>query len=118
MRFLNQLEVIVTVEKDACNDPMQREIIPFSLQMLLENVTKHNVIRTGMPMEINISVGKDGITVTNIIRKKQTLPPSGIGLSLGYLKKLYAYHHKNFQVENNDEIFKVFVPYLDPLIIE
>ncbi len=113
MRFLNQLEVEVTVEEDAGDDPLQREIIPFSLQMLLENATKHNVIRNGMPMKIDISVGKEGITVTNIIRKKQTLPPSGIGLSLGYLKKLYTYYDKEFLVEKTDEIFKVFVPYLD-----
>lgn len=118
MRFLNQLEVIVTVEEDVDNDPYQREIIPFSLQMLLENAIKHNVIRAGMPMKIDISLGKDGITVTNIIRKKQALPPSGIGLSLGYLKRLYSYYDKQFEADQTDNKFIVFVPYLDNQNIE
>lgn len=113
MRFVDQLEVAIIREKGIDPETNKKQIIPFSIQMLLENATKHNVIRAGCPMRIEIRLLPDGIRVTNPIRSKQVLPPSGIGLSLGYLKKLYSYYNKDFKVENDGKTFTVFAPYLD-----
>lgn len=113
MRFVDQLEVAIIHEEGVNKEIENREIIPFSIQMLLENATKHNVIRHGTPMRIEVRIGKNGISVTNPIRIKKVLPPSGIGLSLGYLKKLYSFHNKDFRVDNDGRTFSVFAPYLD-----
>lgn len=113
MRFIDQLEVKIIHDEGTGREIEKQEIIPFSIQMLLENATKHNVIRSEYPMLIEIRIGKKGIRVSNPIRAKKVLPPSGIGLSLGYLKKLYSYHNKEFTVENDGQTFSVFAPYLD-----
>ncbi len=116
MRFLDQLEVNITDHRNQAEgrrDKNEREIIPFSLQMLLENATKHNVIRPDTPMTIEIEIGDEGIRVSNPIRTKRVLPPSGIGLSLGYLKKLYSHYDRDFKVDKTQDTFSVFVPYLN-----
>ena len=40
-------------------------IVPFSIQLVIENVLKHNVISATMPMTITISIKEDAITVSN-----------------------------------------------------
>ncbi len=112
MRFLDQLEVRIDIDPEMEELLDEKEIIPFSLQMLLENATKHNVISTGQPMRIRIHIAADGITVSNPIRPKKVLPPSGIGLSLDYIKKIYSIHGHEFRIHNDGEFFTVFIPYL------
>lgn len=112
MRFLDQLEVTVDTDAAMATRLSEKEIIPFSLQMLLENATKHNVISSASPMRIEIRIMAEGITVSNPVRRKRVLPPSGIGLSLDYIKKTYAYHDLEFKVNNDSEVFTVFIPYL------
>ncbi len=112
MRFLEQLKVKIITDPDMEEQLDKKEIIPFSLQMLLENATKHNVIASGSPMCIEIHITNHGITVSNPIRPKKVLPPSGIGLSLDYIKKIYSFHGLDFKVLNDHKVFTVIIPYL------
>lgn len=76
IRFGNHL----TIQK---NIPDTRYALPpFSLQLLVENAIKHNVISEDNPLEITIKSGVDTLEVSNKINLRPAAEPStGIGLS-------------------------------------
>lgn len=56
-------------------------IIPLSLQMLMENAIKHNVVSKEFPLRIDIFMKDENyLVVKNSLRKKEVLDSSGIGL--------------------------------------
>lgn len=105
MRYNNKFDVII----NGTPDPEQF-IIPFTMQLLIENVTKHNAITAKSPMTVTIDITDDGITISNPIYPKETESVSHIGLR--YLTQLYAAHGREFRVEKSTERFTAYVPYL------
>lgn len=105
IRYNNKFSVVL----DGIPDP-QKRIVPFTMQLLLENVTKHNVITSNAPMTVTITVDNDGITVSNPVRPRKSMSVSHFGL--GYLSQLYAAYKKNFSVEKTEQHFTVHIPYL------
>lgn len=85
-------------------------IIPFTLQLLVENATKHNAITSKSPMRIEITISDSGITLTNPVYPKESV--SGAHMGLRYLSQLYAAHHRVFSVEKTEKTFTASVPYL------
>lgn len=62
---------------------MEHQVVPLSLQMLLENAMKHNIVSTEKPLHIEISVGKDDQTIVvrnNLQLKHQVMDSTGTGL--------------------------------------
>lgn len=62
---------------------MQHQVVPLSLQMLLENAMKHNIVSTEKPLHIEVSVGKDDQTIVvrnNLQLKQQVMDSTGTGL--------------------------------------
>jgi sensor histidine kinase YesM len=56
-------------------------IIPLSLQMLMENAIKHNVVSKEFPLRVDIfMIDENYLVVKNSLRKKEVLDSSGIGL--------------------------------------
>lgn len=106
MRYHNQFRVEITGE-DLIEE---KKIIPYTLQLLIENVTKHNVISTRYPMAISIAIGESYVTVSNPIKLKETDSSSGIGLK--YIAEQYKLHDKCFGVENDSVTFIAKIPYL------
>lgn len=107
IRFMDNLSVNI----NGAEAFSQRNIIPYSLQMLVENVTKHNVISSESQITIDINFGEKGITVVNPIRPKENdVVSTKFGLS--YLKHLYAFYGREFETENDGKEFKAFVPYI------
>lgn len=87
-----------------------RYIIPFTMQILLENVTKHNVISDRYPMDVNITVGEDCITVRNRIMRKKN--DTGTGLGLKYILTQYEVCGKTVTISDDGEFFTAEIPYL------
>ncbi len=95
-----------------CNEKIHNQrIIPYTMQLLVENVTKHNVICSKRPMNVEITIGNTEVTVKNPIYPKTTDSPSQIGIS--YLTQLYAHYGKEFRIINDGKYFTAFVPYLN-----
>ena len=65
-----------------------RQVIPCSVQLLLENAIKHNAISAEDPLEIAITTDGEAITVANPIRPKLTHGPS-TGLGQKYIRQQY-----------------------------
>ena len=53
---------------------------PLTLQLLIENVIKHNAITSSHPLEIEIAVRDGWLTVSNPIRAKRGVESGGVGL--------------------------------------
>ncbi|MBD5356117.1 MAG: histidine kinase [Bacteroides sp.] len=106
MRYNNKFKVVFYGEAPggAC-------IVPYTMQLLIENVTKHNVISSKSPMEVTVTFSHDQITICNPVLPRPTKNTSGIGLR--YLKGLYASHGKEFRVINDGENFIATIPYIN-----
>ena len=99
---------------DASLDAM---IVPMSLQLLLENAIKHNVISRAKPLEVTIAVKEDCVVVNNKIQAKSTkLPSTKVGLK--NIEKRYALiTDKTVTIVNDGTHFSVSLPLLKTLNI-
>lgn len=87
-------------------------IVPMSLQLLLENAIKHNVISRAKPLEININIKGDYIVVDNKIQKKSTqLPSTKVGL-INIEKRYALISDKSVDIVNDGHQFSVSLPLL------
>lgn len=87
-------------------------LIPLSLQLLLENCFKHNVISTQQPLFISIIREGNYLSVSN---KRQPKPDStaSTGLGLDTIRKRYAYLSDiPVIVDYSDNLFTVKLPVL------
>lgn len=87
-------------------------IVPMSLQLLLENAIKHNVISRAKPLEVNINIKDDYIIVDNKIQKKSTqLPSTKVGLK-NIEKRYTLISNRSVQIANDGSKFSVSLPLL------
>lgn len=106
MRHMGQLLVSISGEENVGN----RMIVPHTLQLLLENVTKHNVISARKPMNVSVLFGSEVITVSNPIRLKETDNSTGLGIK--YISEIYARKGKSVHIIRENNVFVAIVPYL------
>lgn len=86
-------------------------LVPMSLQLLLENVVKHNIMSSAHPIDVRIRVDVNHISVTNSVVKKATFEEStGVGLS--YLSERYASLGAQVEIKETENVFEVTIPIL------
>jgi sensor histidine kinase YesM len=84
IRHGNTLKVSIEV-----ND-LSGYIIPLSLQILLENCFKHNIISEEKPLKVRVWRDGDNIFVQNNLQKRNTIHESG-GVGLETISKQFEY---------------------------
>ncbi|MEO1257387.1 MAG: two-component regulator propeller domain-containing protein [Bacteroidota bacterium] len=92
----------------------QTYIVPFTLQLLVENAVKHNIISKSKPLKVDIEKGEEGhITVKNNLQPKLTKEKStNFGLqSLSQRYKLLG--NRKVKVEESATFFKVSIPIIE-----
>lgn len=88
------------------------KIVPLSLQLLLENAVKHNIISDKKPLKIEIFKEGDFIVVQNSFQKKQTFEKtSGIGLQ-NIINRYQLVSNEEIEIIQNNEFYKVKLPLL------
>ena len=108
VRFPEGLETEIDIDR---NGP-PHFIIPCSLQLLVENATKHNTISAAQPLKIRISIDGDFIQVTNNRNPKITSQPS-TGNGQRYIRKRYRDEAgKEIVIEEDEHIYTVKLPLL------
>lgn len=93
---------------------MDNQIPPLTLQLLAENIIKHNVFYADKPITIHLSVeaGGEYLSVRNELRPKADVPASGKGLqNLSMRYRLLC--GKDIMVEKSESYFTVKVPLLN-----
>ena len=77
MRFEDS---IVFEVPESASDP-EAKIIPLSLQLLLENAVKHNIVSPNKPLHIKVKEVNNMLVVSNNLQEKQVVKKSsGVGL--------------------------------------
>mgnify|MGYP000601082930 CR=1 FL=1 len=111
-RFGENLEVIWELD----GSENQLLIVPISLQLLIENAIKHNVVSRSRPLRIKVNVANETISVSNPIQTKTTRITS-TNLGLANIQKRYALITDRPVTISNGGIFKVEVPLLNQAAI-
>ncbi len=89
-----------------------KRIVPLSLQLLVENAIKHNIVSKTTPLTISITATDDKITVRNNLNLKMS-KEKGSGLGLVNIKKRYnLLTDKNIYIGVSDTEYIVILPLL------
>ena len=108
MRFENS----ITFEIPEGFDNEEAKVVPLSLQLLLENCIKHNVVSEAKPLHVKISIENNQLVVTNNLQKKEVLSDrKGVGLQ-NIVNRYAILTKRTVLVEENEQEFKIFLPIL------
>ena len=99
------------VETDIAERYLSYNIMPISIQHLLENAIKHNVISSKYPLTVRIyTTETDMLVVENDIQTKEFAPASlGTGLA-NLCERYHLLFHKEVIISNLDNVFRVEIP--------
>ncbi len=84
-RFGDALQLKMDIPDSVMN---RKKIVPLAMQILIENVIKHNVISAAEPLIIQIFADENEITIRNVLAPKIS-KEKGEGLGLINIKKRY-----------------------------
>jgi LytS/YehU family sensor histidine kinase len=111
IRFEEALIFIFEIKSEALN----RSIVPLSLQVLIENAVKHNIINRKQPLTVTISISEDGnnIIISNPIQRTK-IAEEGEGIGLANLSERYRLKwHKNIIIRELNNEFSVTIPLIN-----
>ena len=108
VRFPEGFEVTIDVPEEK----LARFVPPCSIQLLIENATKHNAVSTERPLKIEITADESNIYVRNNIVPKVTRSAS-TGLGQKYIRQLYMdLSGKSITIEQTENDYCVTLPLL------
>lgn len=108
MRFENSL----FYELPTSNINPEAKVVPLSLQLLLENTVKHNVVSEQKPLHIRITIEGDYLAVQNDFQKKEVLQDrQGVGLQ-NIINRYGIITNRKVLIEQNEKTFTVKIPIL------
>lgn len=84
-------------------------IPPFTLQLLIENCIKHNVVSLDKPLEIKLYTENDFLVIENQIQLKRGVLSTGVGLD-NINQRFMHLVHKEIEIDKTETIFKVKIP--------
>ena len=90
------------------------QVLPLSIQGLVENAIKHNVISGKQPLKVTISTINDGfLKVSNPIQPKIMEEPSN-GIGLSNLSERYRLKwNREVEILNDGKVFEVTLPLIE-----
>jgi hypothetical protein len=105
-RFQKGLQVDINVNEE----DQQRKIVPVTLQNLVENAIKHNIIDLDTPLFIDISIEDNYLVVRNNLQKKNFVETSN-RQGLANMKSLYHYlSGRDIVIKEDEKYFTVKIP--------
>jgi len=105
-RFGNALGVNIKIPEALLKT---KKIVPLSLQLLVENAIKHNVVSKDTPLIINITANDEEIRVANTLMPKYSKEKgSGLGLINIYKRyRLLTKRNMAYGPDNNEYVVKL-----------
>ena len=108
VRFPEGFEVNINVPEES----LARFVPPCSIQLLIENATKHNTVSADNPLKIDVEIKGDNVCVRNNIAPKLTKNQS-TGLGQKYIRQLYMdLSGKSIDIEKTESSYCVTLPLL------
>lgn len=106
VRFPEGLDIRIDIPEEK----MGKRVVPCSVQLLIENATKHNAVSSDKPLRIDVYCKDDSLIVSNTLNLKVSNGPS-TGLGLKYLRD--QYHDaagKEASIRMTDSDYTVEIP--------
>jgi two-component system, LytTR family, sensor kinase len=105
-RFGNNLIIDIAVP----DEKLKNNIVPLSLQLLMENAIKHNIVSLDRPLKIDVYAVNGSLVVRNNLQKKKQLTES-TGIGLDNIRNRYKLlGDKQVMVSESDTSFSVSIP--------
>jgi hypothetical protein len=103
---------LITLSIEPIADTQQKFVIPFTLQLLIENAIKHNIINTQSKLTIQVTDESGYLVISNNLNKKNKQAES-LGLGLKNLtKRNDMVLHKKPIIKQDKNTFTVKIPYI------
>lgn len=118
MRFENSLTYEIKVDEIALSLAItEYKVVPLSLQLLLENTVKHNVVSEQKPLHIKIYIENNYLVIENNLQKKEVLSDrKGVGLQ-NIINRYAIISKKKMIIEQTENQFIVKLPILTKQIL-
>ncbi|MFN1215893.1 sensor histidine kinase [Chryseobacterium kwangjuense] len=85
-------------------------IPPFTMQLLVENCIKHNIVSQSKPLHIKIYSSEDKIIIENPIQRKITTEES-LGVGLDNIKMRFSHLlEQEIEIHSDEKIFQIKLP--------
>ncbi len=108
-RFDKGLFIEIDIEKRY----LKTQVIPCSLQLLIENATKHNIISGEMPLTVKIFITNEQICIENN-RQLRIKADESTGLGLKSIEVQYqTLFNKSIEIEQTEAFYRVKLPLIE-----
>jgi len=108
-RFGNNIEVKIDIP---C-EKLDKKIVPLSLQLLMENAIKHNIVSSSRPLKINIFTENGSLVMDNNLQMKHQVSES-TGIGLDNIRNRYKLiSEKEVKVTETGSNFTVSIPLIE-----
>lgn len=108
-RFGSNLRVEMKIDQAS----LRKHLVPMSLQMLLENVIKHNVVSHKRPLRVLIESNSENILIENILQlKDQVMDKTGTGLK-NIQNRYRLLFDRTITIDQDEEVFRVTLPLIE-----
>jgi two-component system, LytTR family, sensor kinase len=108
-RFDKNLQVTINIPPEK----LLNKIVPLSLQILMENAIKHNIVSSDKPLHIDVFTENGSLVVSNNLQiKKQVNESTGIGLD-NIRNRYKLISEKPVKVTESETNFTVSIPLID-----
>lgn len=100
----------ICIRKGIPEENLKDQIVPLSLQMLMENCVKHNIISKQRPLEIDLYVEEQCLIVRNTLQPKHQ-ESSSTQFGLQNIHNRYAFFtDKKVDIQDQNGYFQVSLP--------
>jgi two-component system LytT family sensor kinase len=105
-RFEDGIDLSIDIDKHY----YQSFIPPFTLQLLVENCIKHNVVSLDRPLHIRLYSEGDFLVVENLLQLKRT-PEASTGMGLENINERYTHFlNKKIEILASETLFTIKLP--------
>jgi two-component system, LytTR family, sensor kinase len=105
-----RFESAITIRFDVADKARDRAIVPVTLQILLENALKHNIVDSDKPLHVEVITVGDYLVVSNNLQQRKRVETSN-KMGLENLKSLYTFLiEKPVLIEMTETRFNVKIP--------
>ena len=108
MRFENS----ISFELPENFENSEAKVVPLSLQLLLENCIKHNIVSEQKPLHIKISIKDNYLIIQNDLQKKEVLQDRrGVGLQ-NIVSRYSILTQRKVLINESNAVFAIYLPIL------